>query len=84
MARSGAGVDRRASLRDPDARCARARERNRRAAAVVDHSWCPKAERNGLIATLPRFFSRASDRKLAPGVLEQVLQKHVERARNAR
>ena len=35
----------------------------------------PEGERNGLIATLPRFFSRASDRKLAPGVLEQVLQK---------
>ena len=37
----------------------------------------PESERNGLIATLPRFFSRTSDRKLAPGVLEQVLQKHL-------
>jgi len=37
----------------------------------------PESERNGLIATLPRFFSRATDRKLAPGVLEQVLQKHL-------
>jgi tetratricopeptide (TPR) repeat protein len=37
----------------------------------------PESERNGLIATLPRFFSRASDRKLAPSVLEQVLQKHL-------
>jgi hypothetical protein len=35
----------------------------------------PEAERNGLIATLPRFFSRTNDRKLAPSVLEQVLQK---------
>jgi tetratricopeptide (TPR) repeat protein len=38
----------------------------------------PEPERNGLIATLPRFFSRTADRKLAPGVLEQVLQKHLD------
>jgi tetratricopeptide (TPR) repeat protein len=37
----------------------------------------PESGRPALIASLPRFFERSNDRKLAPGILEQVLKTHL-------
>ena len=37
----------------------------------------PEAQRNGLIASLPRFFGRSSDRRAVASMLERVLQPYV-------